>query len=289
MIYGSIVALVTPMTNKGDIDWIALNQLVDFHLKNGTSAIVAVGTTGESATLSVKEHIAVIEQVVKRVDGKIPVIAGTGANSTSEAIELTKNAKLAGANLSLSVVPYYNKPTQEGIYQHFKKISENSSIPILLYNVPSRTASNILPETVLRLAHDCKNIIGIKEAAGDLVQAMKIIQNKPKDFLAISGDDMIALPMILSGGNGVISVIGGSFPKEFSAMVRLGLQGKVNEAYQIHYKLANAIELIFEQGNPAGIKEVFRYLGLSTNIIRLPLVNVNKDLSERIKTFISNF
>jgi 4-hydroxy-tetrahydrodipicolinate synthase len=186
----------------------------------------------------------------------------------------------------LSVSPYYNKPTQEGIYQHFKAISEASPLPIILYNVPGRTASNMLPSTVIRLANDFKNIIGIKEAAGDIVQAMKLIQTKPKGFLVISGDDMVTLPMILAGGNGVISVIGEGFPHDFSEMVRLGLQRKVDEAYQLHYKLADAIDMIFEQGNPAGIKEVHKALGLSENTVRLPLVTVNEDLANRIVKFV---
>jgi 4-hydroxy-tetrahydrodipicolinate synthase len=171
------------------------------------------------------------------------------------------------------------------MYQHFKAISEASPKPIILYNVPARTGSNMLPSTVIRLANDFKNIVAIKEAAGDIVQAMQLIQNKPKDFLVISGDDMIALPIVLAGGSGVISVIGEGIPKQFSEMIRLGLQGKVREAYDIHYRVADGINLIFEQGNPAGIKEIFNYLGLSENIVRLPLVNVDGDLAERIKKF----
>ncbi|HRZ74926.1 MAG TPA: dihydrodipicolinate synthase family protein, partial [Flavobacterium sp.] len=182
--------------------------------------------------------------------------------------------------------PYYNKPTQEGIYQHFKAIAEASPVPVILYNVPGRTASNMAPATVFRLAHDFKNIVAIKEAAGDIVQAMKLIQNKPNDFLVISGDDMITLPMVLAGGAGVISVIGEGFPKEFSTMVRFGLERNVEEAYQLHYLVADAIDLIFEQGNPAGIKEVFKTLGLCENTVRLPLVNVNEDLANRIRQMV---
>src|SRR5690606_2021577 len=194
---------------------------------------------------------------------------------------------LSSFSAILSVSPYYNKPTQEGIYQHFKMIAQNSPIPVILYNVPGRTASNMLPSTVIRLANEFKNIVGIKEAAGDIVQAMKLIQNKPEGFLVISGDDMITLPMVLAGGSGVISVIGEGFPKEFSEMVRLGLQGKVQQAYELHYQLADSIDMIFEQGNPAGIKEVFKHLQISENTVRLPLVNVNQDLSDRLKTFIT--
>jgi 4-hydroxy-tetrahydrodipicolinate synthase len=183
------------------------------------------------------------------------------------------------------VSPYYNKPTQEGIYQHFKAVAEASPIPVILYNVPGRTASNMLPSTVIRLAKDFKNIVAIKEAAGDIVQAMKLIQNAPKGFLVISGDDMITLPMVLAGGAGVISVIGEGFPKQFSEMVHLGLNRKVDEAYKLHYLLADSIDMIFEQGNPAGIKEVFKTLGLAENTVRLPLVNVDENLANRLKDF----
>jgi len=286
---GTGVALVTPFKNDGTVDVESLKKIVRYNIDNGVEYLVVLGTTAETPTLSKAEKELVIQTIIEENAKKLPLVFGVGGNNTQEIVNELNTRDLSMFSAILSVSPYYNKPTQEGIYQHFKKISENSSIPILLYNVPSRTASNILPETVLRLANDCQNIIGIKEASGDLVQAMKIIQNKPKDFLVISGDDMIALPMILAGGDGVISVIGEGFPREFSEMVRLGSQGKIKEAYQIHYKLADAIDLIFEQGNPTGIKEVFKHLGLSTNTIRLPLVNVNKDLSERIKTFISNF
>ncbi|WP_395044295.1 4-hydroxy-tetrahydrodipicolinate synthase, partial [Flavobacterium sp.] len=185
----------------------------------------------------------------------------------------------------LSVSPYYTKPTQEGIYQHFKKIAENSPLPIILYNVPSRTGSNMLPETVLRLANDFKNIVAIKEAAGDMVQAMKLIQNKPDEFHVISGDDMIALPIVLAGGSGVISVIAEGFPKQFSDMIRLGLNRKTDEAYNLHYQIADTIEMIFEQGNPSGIKEVLKTLTLSENTVRLPLVNVEENLAIKLRDF----
>lgn len=206
-------------------------------------------------------------------------------------IKLLKNLKtrdFSNFDAILSVSPYYNKPTQEGIYQHFKAIAHASPVPIILYNVPGRTASNMLPSTVIKLANEFKNIIGIKEAAGDIVQAMTLIKNKPDGFLVISGDDMITLPMVLAGGSGVISVIGEGFPKQFSTMVRLGLERKVDEAYKLHYQLADSIDMIFEQGNPAGIKEVFKTLGLSENTVRLPLVNVNSDLAQRLEKFTKN-
>lgn len=216
----------------------------------------------------------------------MPLVLGVGGNNTHKVVEELKSRDFSAFDAILSVSPYYNKPTQEGIYQHFKAVAEASPIPVILYNVPGRTASNMLPSTVIRLANDFQNIVGIKEAAGDIVQAMKLIQNKPKDFLVISGDDMITLPMVLAGGAGVISVIAEGFPKKFSDMVRLGLNKRVDEAYKLHYLLADSIDMIFEQGNPAGIKEIFKSLGLAENTVRLPLVNVDENLSNRIQLFV---
>ena len=284
---GTGVALVTPFKKDFSVDVEALKRIVRHNIEGGVEYLVVLGTTAESATLSKEEKELVIKTVVEENSGKLPLVLGVGGNNTHEVVSELKTKDLSAFKAILSVSPYYNKPTQEGIYQHFKMIAENSPIPVILYNVPGRTASNMLPTTVIRLANDFKNVIGIKEAAGDIVQAMKLIQNKPKDFLVISGDDMITLPMVLAGGSGVISVIAEGFPKEFSEMVRLGLQRKVNEAYDLHYKLADSIDMIFEQGNPAGIKEVFKHLGISENTVRLPLVNVNQDLSDRLKTFIS--
>lgn len=284
---GTGVALVTPFRKDFSVDIEALKRIVRYNIDGGVEYIVVLGTTAESATLSKEEKELVIQTIVEENAESLPLVLGVGGNNTQEVVNELKTRDLSAFTAVLSVSPYYNKPTQEGIYQHFKMIAQNSPIPIILYNVPGRTASNMLPETVLRLANDFKNIIGIKEAAGDIVQAMKLIQNKPEGFLVISGDDMITLPMVLAGGSGVISVIGEGFPKEFSEMVRLGLQGKVKEAYALHYKLADCIDMIFEQGNPAGIKEAFKHLGISENTVRLPLVNVNQDLSDRLKTFIS--
>ena len=250
---------------------------------------VVLGTTAESATLSKEEKELVVQTIIEENQGKLPLVLGVGGNNTQEVIKELQTRDLSDFVAILSVSPYYNKPSQEGIYQHFNAIAQASRLPILLYNVPGRTSSNMLPSTVIRLAKDCKNIIGIKEAAGDIVQAMKLIQQAPEGFLVISGDDMITLPMVLAGGSGVISVMAEGFPKEFSRMVRLGLERKVDEAYQIHYKLVDGIDMIFEQGNPAGIKEVFAHLGLSENTLRLPLVSVNSDLSSRLKAFISGF
>ena len=285
---GTGVALVTPFKKDFSVDTEALTKITNHVIEGGVEYLVILGTTAESATLNAEEKEVVIQTIVSANKGRVPMVLGVGGNNTAKVVEELKTRNLSQFAAVLSVSPYYNKPTQEGIYQHFKAVSEASPIPIIVYNVPGRTSSNMLPATVIRLANDFKNIIGIKEAAGDIVQAMKLIQTKPEDFLVISGDDMITLPMVLAGGAGVISVIGEGFPKEFSEMVRLGLNKKVDEAYKLHYKLADSIDMIFEQGNPAGIKEVFKHLGLSENTVRLPLVNVDENLSVRLSNFIKN-
>jgi 4-hydroxy-tetrahydrodipicolinate synthase len=282
---GTGVALVTPFKNDFSIDIPALKAIVNFQIDNGIDYLVVLGTTAETATLSKVEKELVIKTIVDANDKRLPLVLGVGSNNTQEVIEELNTRDLSDFVAILSVSPYYNKPTQEGIYQHFKAIAEVSTIPVILYNVPGRTSSNVLPSTILRLANDFKNIVAVKEAAGDIVQAMKLIQNAPKDFLVISGDDMITLPMVLAGGSGVISVIAEGFPKQFSEMVHLGLNKRVEEAYKLHYLLADSIDMIFEQGNPAGIKEVFKSLGLAENTVRLPLVNVDEDLAKRLHNF----
>ncbi|WP_293893171.1 4-hydroxy-tetrahydrodipicolinate synthase [Flavobacterium sp.] len=282
---GTGVALVTPFKKDFSVDVEALKAIVNFQIDNGIDYLVVLGTTAESATLSKTEKELVIKTIVDANKGRLPMVLGVGSNNTAEIVEELKSGNFSDFVAILSVSPYYNKPTQEGIYQHFKAIAEASPIPVVLYNVPGRTSSNMLPSTIIRLATDFKNIIAVKEAAGDIVQAMKLIQYKPKDFLVISGDDMITLPMILAGGSGVISVIAEGFPKQFSEMVHLGLNKRVDDAYKIHYLLADAIDMIFEQGNPAGIKEVFKSLGLSENYVRLPLVTANEDLANRLHDF----
>jgi 4-hydroxy-tetrahydrodipicolinate synthase len=282
---GTGVALVTPFKKDFSVDVDALKAIVNFQIDNGIDYLVVLGTTAESATLSKDEKELVIKTIVDANKGRLPLVLGVGSNNTAEVIEELQSRDFKDFEAILSVSPYYNKPTQEGIYQHFKAIAEASPIPVILYNVPGRTASNMLPSTIIRLATDFKNVVAVKEAAGDIVQAMKLIQDKPKDFLVISGDDMITLPMVLAGGSGVISVIAEGFPKQFSEMVHLGLNKKVDEAYKLHYLLADAIDMIFEQGNPAGIKEVFKTLGLSENTVRLPLVNTNEDLANRLHNF----
>ncbi len=283
---GTGVALVTPFKSDFSIDVEALKRIINFSINGGVEYLVILGTTAENAALSREETEFVIKTVLETNKGRLPLVLGLGGNNTAKLAEELKTRDLSQFAAILSVAPYYNKPTQEGIYQHFKAVAEASPIPVILYNVPSRTGINMLPSTVLRLANDFKNIIGIKEAAGDMIQAMKLIKGKPKDFLVISGDDMIALPMVLAGGAGVISVIGQGFPKEFSEMIRLGLNGKVNDANKIHYFFMDCIDMIFEQGNPAGIKQVFQSLGMIENTVRLPLVKTDESLTSRINQFV---
>jgi 4-hydroxy-tetrahydrodipicolinate synthase len=283
---GTGVALITPFKNDFTVDIEALQRVVNFSIDGGIEYLVVLGTTAENAVLSKEEKELVIATVIEVNAGRLPLVLGVGGNNTLEVVAELKTRDLSSFEAILSVSPYYNKPTQEGIYQHFKAVSEASPIPVILYNVPGRTASNMLPDTVLRLANDFVNIVAIKEAAGDLVQAMQILKNKPKDFLVISGDDMIALPIVLAGGSGVISVIGQGFPKEFSEMIRLGLNRKADDAFKLHYLLADCIDMIFEQGNPAGIKEVFAILGITENCVRLPLVSVDASLANRLQLFV---
>ncbi|MDD2821210.1 MAG: 4-hydroxy-tetrahydrodipicolinate synthase [Flavobacterium sp.] len=285
---GTGVALVTPFKQDFSIDTEALKRIVNFSIDGGIEYLVVLGTTAENATLSQQEKELVIDIVIEANNGRLPLVLGVGGNNTLKVVEELKTRDFSAFTAILSVSPYYNKPTQEGIYQHFKAVAEASPLPVILYNVPGRTGSNMLPATVLRLANDFKNVVAIKEAAGDLVQAMQLLKNKPNDFMVISGDDMIALPMVLAGGSGVISVIGQGFPKEFSEMIRLGLNRKVDEAFKSQYLLDECIDMIFEQGNPAGIKQVFLSLGIAENTVRLPLVTVDESLANRINQFIKN-
>lgn len=270
MITGSIVALVTPMLDNGDIDWDGLDKVVDLHLDKGTNSIVAVGTTGESSTLSCQEHCAVVRRVVERVNGRIPVIAGTGANSTTEAIELTSAAKAAGANACLLVTPYYNKPTQEGLYQHYKTIAAAVDIPQILYNVPGRTACDMLPETVLRLAK-IDNIVGVKEATGDLERARLLIEQAPADFAIYSGDDATATELILMGGAGNISVTANVAPAEMAELCRLALAKDEDAARALHQRLMPLHKQLFLEANPIPVKWAMHEQGLIGLGIRLPL------------------
>jgi 4-hydroxy-tetrahydrodipicolinate synthase len=285
---GTGVALVTPFKKDFSVDIEALQRIVNFSVDGGVEYLVVMGTTAENATLTQAEKELVIKTVIDTNKGRLPLVLGVGGNNTMQVVEELKTRDFSAFEAVLSVSPYYNKPTQEGIYQHFKAIAEASPIPVILYNVPGRTSSNMLPSTVIRLAKDFDNVVAIKEAAGDIVQAMQLIKNAPKDFLVISGDDMIALPIVLAGGAGVISVIGQGFPKEFSEMIRLGLNKKVSEAFKTQYFLSDCIDMIFEQGNPAGIKQVFQALGIADNTVRLPLVSVDDSLAKRLNEFVKS-
>ncbi|QLG43851.1 4-hydroxy-tetrahydrodipicolinate synthase [Costertonia aggregata] len=286
---GTGVALVTPFKKDLSVDVDALQNIVAHSIDGGVDYLVVLGTTGESVTLGKAEKQLVMDTVVTVNAGRLPLVLGVGGNNTHLVCEELKTLRLQEFDGILSVSPYYNKPTQEGIYQHFKAISESSPLPIIVYNVPGRTGSNILPKTTLRLANDFENIIAVKEASGDLVQIMQIIKHKPTGFHVISGDDITALPTVLAGGSGVISVLGQGLPSEFSKMVRSGLNGEQESAYQTHYQLTELMELIFEEGNPAGIKTVFETLGLSSATVRLPLVEASNILKEKISEAIKPF
>ncbi|MBB1485561.1 4-hydroxy-tetrahydrodipicolinate synthase [Oceanospirillum sediminis] len=271
MIKGSIVALVTPMTTAGAIDWEALHRLVEFHLENGTDAIVAAGTTGEPTTMSFDEHFDVIRKVVDQVNGRIPVIAGTGANSTSEAVELTQFAKKVGADYCLSVTPYYNKPTQEGLFQHFKAVAEASDLPVILYNVPGRTAVDLHNETVIRLSQ-LPNIIGLKDATGDVERGKELMDRlQDSDFLLFSGDDLTAADFILQGGHGNISVTANVAPRQMSELCAAALAGDSSTAHQINTRLMPLHKALFVESNPIPVKWAVHAMGMAETGIRLPL------------------
>ncbi|HZJ94843.1 MAG TPA: 4-hydroxy-tetrahydrodipicolinate synthase [Thiopseudomonas sp.] len=282
MITGSMVALVTPMNAQGELDWQALNRLVEFHLQEGTSALVAVGTTGESATLNVEEHIEVIQRVVEQVNGRIPVIAGTGANCTREAIVLTKNAKQVGADACLLVTPYYNKPTQEGLYQHFKHIAETVDIPQILYNVPGRTVCDMQADTVVRLSA-VDNIVGIKEATGDIARAKDIIARVPSDFYVYSGDDATAYELMLAGGKGNISVTANIAPKAMQELCQAALAGDAERAKQLNDQLMPLHENLFLEANPIPVKWALHEMGLIGSGIRLPLTWFSEQYQDTLR------
>tara|TARA_R110002049_G_scaffold306635_1_gene505481 strand:+ start:56046 stop:56924 length:879 start_codon:yes stop_codon:yes gene_type:complete len=286
---GTGVALVTPFKSDLTIDQEALTNIVNFNIDNGTDYLVICGTTAESATLTKEEKNEVVEIISKANNGRLPLVLGIGGNNTMQVIEEIKSTDLSGIDAILSVCPYYSKPTQEGIYQHFKAISEACPIDIILYNVPGRTSKNIEAETTLRLANDFASIVGVKEAGNSVSQYLQLLKNKPDDFLIISGDDDLALGIVLAGGAGVISVIGQGFPKEFSEMIRLGLKDEAKEAYKIHFKLMDVIGYIFEENNPAGIKAVFEALNLCQDTVRLPLVPASNNLKNKINSFVKAF
>ncbi|WP_053992597.1 4-hydroxy-tetrahydrodipicolinate synthase [Mangrovimonas sp. TPBH4] len=286
--YGTGVALITPFNEDLSVDHEALKNIVNYNVENGTDYLVISGTTGESVTITKEEKKAIIATIVETNNGRLPLVLGIGGNNTANVIEEIKSTDLSQIDAVLSVSPYYSKPTQEGIYQHFKAISEVCPVDIILYNVPGRTASNMLPETTLRLANDFKNIVAVKEAGNNMGQYLRLLKDKPEDFLIISGDDDLALGVVLAGGAGVISVIGQGLPKQFSKMIKLGLEGKAKEAYDIHFKLMDIVGYIFAENNPAGIKAVYQALGLASDAVRLPLVPATEELKEKIKDFIAN-
>jgi 4-hydroxy-tetrahydrodipicolinate synthase len=285
---GTGVALVTPFKDDLTVDVDALIKLVNFNINNGTDYLVINGTTAESATISKEEKEEIIAIIVKENNKRLPLVLGVGGNNTLEVVNELQARDFSGIDGILSVVPYYSKPTQEGFYQHYKALAEATDLPIILYNVPGRTAKNMEPATTLRLANDFENIVAIKEAGNNQQQYNTLLKNKPADFLIISGDDDLALGVTLAGGSGVISVIGQAFPKEFSTMIYHGLQGNNKEGYEIHFKMMDVIDFIFEENNPAGIKTVLQELGICSNNVRLPLVKASDALALKIANYVAN-
>lgn len=284
---GTGVAIVTPFRKDDSVDFNSLTNLIDHLIANDVEYIVVLGTTGETPTLSKDEKKAVTCSVIEAVNKRIPVVVGIGGNNTQEVINKIKKTDFDGIDAILSVAPYYNKPNQKGLFTHFQTIASFCPVPVIIYNVPGRTGCNISSETTLRLAHDFSDqFVGIKEASGNLSQIMKIIRDKPADFLVISGDDAITLPLISVGASGVISVVANALPKQFSDMVRFALAGKYDEARTIHFKLLEIIENLFTEGNPAGIKAALNILGLTQNHVRLPLTTVSRSTYNRLAELI---
>jgi len=288
MFRGSMVAIVTPFKD-GRIDEKRLRELIEFQIKNGTSGIVPCGTTGESATLSFDEHDRVIEITIEQVKKRIPVIAGTGSNSTEEAIMLTRHASHAGADASLQVSPYYNRPTQKGLYEHFKAIANSVEIPIILYNIASRTGVNIEPETIAKLSRDCRNIVGVKEASGNLEQMSRIRQLCPQDFALISGDDSLTLPVLGIGGTGIISVVANIVPKDVADLVAEFERGNIKKAQEMHYKLLPLIKAIFIETNPIPVKTAMGLLGMCEPDLRLPMCAMSPENLEKLKIALKDY
>jgi 4-hydroxy-tetrahydrodipicolinate synthase len=288
MFKGSIVAIVTPFRN-GKVDEQKLRDLIEFQIKNGSSGILPCGTTGESATLSFDEHDRVIEIVIEQVKKRVPVIAGTGSNSTEEAVMLTSHAAKAGADASLQVSPYYNRPTQRGLYEHFKTIAQAVDIPIILYNIASRTGVNIEPETIAKLARDCKNIVSVKEASGSLDQMSRIKQLCPPGFDLISGDDSLTLPVLSIGGTGIISVVANIVPKDTADLVSAFEKGNTKKAQELHYKLLPLIKALFLETNPIPVKTAMGILGMCGPDLRLPLCPMSEDNLERLKVALKEY
>ncbi len=283
---GTGVALITPFQKNGSIDFPALEKLTGNLLKGGVDFLVALGTTAETPTLTSAERQEVLTAIIGYTNGQVPVVCGIGGNNTNEVVEQLKTMDLQGVDTILSVVPYYNRPTQEGIYQHFKTIAGATNKQIILYNVPGRTGSNMLPETVLRLAAECKNIIGLKEANGNIVQNMELLQNKPDNFTVLSGDDNLALAQMALGMEGVISVAANCFTKEITDIVNLAIVGKFDKARKVLYKILPAIDLLFADGNPPGVKYALSKQGFCNNVLRLPLVPVSEATAKKMDNFL---
>ena len=282
------VALITPFKEDDSIDYTALGKLIEHLIQNSIDYLVVLGTTAETPTLSAEEKKEVVAFVKQRVNGRVPIVLGVGGNCTSSVVAQLKKDNYEGIDAILSVVPYYNKPSQEGIYQHYKAIAEATELPIILYNVPGRTGVNMTAETTLRIAREFKNVVAIKEASGNIVQMDDIIKNKPADFMVISGDDGITFPLITLGAVGVISVIGNAFPKEFGRMVRLALNGDYDSALRIHHEFTELFSLLFVDGNPAGVKAMLNAMGYIDNKLRLPLVPTRITTYEKMRVVLDN-
>ncbi len=276
------IALVTPFASDGSVDYDVLKNLLDYQLKNGADFFCILATTGETPTLTKDEKQKIKELVVEKVGDKVPILIGCGGNNTADVVNELQTADFSGIDGILSVCPYYNKPSQEGLYQHFKAIAGATNMPVVLYNVPGRTGVNLKAETTVRLARDCESIVAIKEASGSLEQVDEIIKNKPDGFDVISGDDALTFPMIACGAAGVISVIGNALPKEFSRMIRLEMKGEIESARKIHHKFTDLFNLLFVDGNPAGVKAMLHEMGMIENVLRLPLVPTRLTTMQKI-------
>lgn len=284
---GTGVALVTPFQGNFDLDLDALGRVIDFVIDGGAEYIITLGTTGETPTLDKEEKMAIIFYTYEKVGGRVPIVVGVGGNNTHELVKDLESFPLERATAVLSASPYYNKPSQEGIYYHYKALAEASPKPVILYNVPGRTGRNMTAATTLRLAHEVPNIAGMKEASGDMIQCMQILRNRPDDFLVVSGDDALALPQIACGMDGVISVAANCFPKQFSDMVRAGLKGDFKSAKKLNDQMIDGYDLLFAENNPAGVKAFLTELGLISNTVRLPVVPLSESLHEKVKRYLS--
>ena len=280
---GTGVALITPFTGKGEVDYPALEKIINHCIKGGVEYLVMLGTTGESVTLSKEEKLDILTFTVEKNNGRVPIVAGYGGNNTQSVIKDIESYHFKGIDAILSVSPYYNKPSQEGIFQHYKAIAAVAPKPVIIYNVPGRTGSNIKAETTLRIAKEVKNVIGVKEASGDFIQCMQIVKNRPKDFLVISGDDNITLGLMAYGLDGVISVVGQAFPSTFSEMVRQCLKGDFATARNLHYEINDITDMLFAEGSPAGIKYALEVLGICEGHVRLPLAGISESLRKKMR------